>query len=482
MGEDLQPSKRICAEMEVMQTETSPDTNAPNLHEPCMNRHRTLSEIKIQQRYHESYLNITKEMSQNKFYPGPQDPRYAALITSIQETEKEILRLQGELDSFSPCMDINSCMFENVGGAGNTQAEFKSPSRKVTSKNKNVAKNNNDIKLTNKFEGLEEINDSSETSLETNEQNNESPKLRIPPIMLKHHENYVTMLDAIYEKFNLEDNIFGNGFIKVYPKTAEMHQELQEFCKLNGYEFYIIKPKEQRPFRVVIKGLPEEHNTDRIINYINEIGFNATKVVRLTQQRTRKPLPMFLVELEKTPDVTNIFKIERINRIKVNIVDFIPRHQIQQCFACNRFGHSASGCGFRPRCLKCGQSHTTKQCSITERVEKPVCINCGKEGHVAAYRGCEAFPKISKKQANNSPRTFNANQALVNNSKSYAQATSPPAQQMDTPKITTQTGTTSQPETINFSAIKTEIAELILAVRELRSIFSEVPALLTAAK
>ncbi|GBO34685.1 hypothetical protein AVEN_16375-1 [Araneus ventricosus] len=338
MGEDLQPSKRICAEMEAMQTETPPVINLPNLHEPCMNRHRTLSEIKIQQRYHESYLNITKEMSRNKFYPGPQDPRYAALITSIQETEKEILRLQDELDSFSPCMDIDSCMFENVGGAGNTQVEFKSPNRKTTSKNTKVTEDINVIKLTNKFEGIEEINDSPESSSDTNEQNKESPKPRIPPIMLKHHDNYVKMLDAIYEKFNIEDNIFGNRFIKVYPKTAEMHQELQEFCKLNGYEFYIIKPKEQRPFRVVIKGLPEEHNTDRIINYINDIGLKATKAVRLTQQRSRKPLPMFLVELEKTPDVTDIFKIERVNRIKVTVEDFKPRHQIQQCFACNRFG------------------------------------------------------------------------------------------------------------------------------------------------
>ncbi|GBN53796.1 Nucleic-acid-binding protein from transposon X-element [Araneus ventricosus] len=482
MGEELQPSKRICAEMEAMQTEISPDTTLQDLHQSCLKKRRIESELRLQQKFHEGYMNVAKALTRDQYCPGTQDQRYGAIITSIQDTERIILKLQDELDSFPPCMAIDTCMFVIDGGARNTQSEFKSPNRKVTSKKVQPIKAANSIKLTNKFEGLEEINDSPESSSDTNEQNKDSPKHRIPPIMLKHHENYATMLDAIYEKFNLEDNIFGNGFIKVYPKTAEMHKELQEFCKLNNYEFYIIKPKEQRPFRVVIKGLPEEHNTDRIINYINEIGFNATKVVRLTQQRTRKPLPMFLVELEKTPDVTNIFKIERINRIKVNIVDFIPRQQIQQCFACNRFGHSASGCGFRPRCLKCGQSHTTKQCSITERVEKPVCINCGKEGHVAAYRGCEAFPKISKKQTNNSPRTFNANQALVNNNKSYAQATSPPAQQMDTPKIITQAETTTQPETINFSAIKTEIAELILAVRELRSIFSEVPALLTAAK
>ncbi|GBN59725.1 hypothetical protein AVEN_125777-1 [Araneus ventricosus] len=185
-------------------------------------------------------------------------------------------------------MDIDSCMYVNVGGAGNNQNKFKSPNRKAASKNVKPIEVTNTIKLTNKFEGLEEINDSPESSSDTNEQNKESPKPRIPPIMLKHHDNYAKMLDAIYEKFNIEDNIFGNGFIKVYPKTAEMYQELQEFCKLNGYEFYIIKPKEQRPFRVVIKGLPEEHNTDRIINYINDIGLKATKVVRLTQQRSKK--------------------------------------------------------------------------------------------------------------------------------------------------------------------------------------------------
>ncbi|GBO35429.1 hypothetical protein AVEN_129343-1 [Araneus ventricosus] len=415
MGEEIQPSKRVCAEMEVMQTETPPETNLQDLHQTCLKRRRMEAELRLQQKFHEGYMNIAMALTRDQYCPGTQDQRYGMIVTSIQDSERIILNLQGELDSFPPCMDIDSCMFRIDGGAGNTQSEFKSPNRKVTSKNVKPIKVANTIKLTNKFEGLEEINDSPESSSETIEQNKESPKPRIPPIMLKHHDNYAKMLDAIYEKFNIEDNIFGNGFIKVYPKTAEMHQELQEFCKLNGYEFYIIKPKEQRPFRVVIKGLPEEHNTDRIINYINDID-------------------------------------------------------------------SASGCGFRPRCLKCGQSHTTNQCSIKERVEKPVCINCGKEGHVAAYRGCEAFPKINKKPINNSPRTFNANQALVNDKKSYAQATSPPAQQIDTPKFNTEAETTNQPETINFSAIKAEIAELILAVRELRSIFSEVPALLTAAK
>ncbi|GBO37630.1 hypothetical protein AVEN_273125-1 [Araneus ventricosus] len=34
--------------------------------------------------------------------------------------------------------------------------------------------------------------------------------------------------------------------------------------------------------------------------------------------------------------------------------------------------------------------------STTEKIEQHVCINCGKTGHLAAWRGCKALPVVSK--------------------------------------------------------------------------------------
>ncbi|GFW10158.1 uncharacterized protein TNCV_2569421 [Trichonephila clavipes] len=50
----------------------------------------------------------------------------------------------------------------------------------------------------------------------------------------------------------------------------------------------------------------------------------------------------------------------------------------------------------KPRCLKCGKEHTTKECDINSRLENPYCINCLQYGHSACYTKCPKFPKPRK--------------------------------------------------------------------------------------
>ncbi|GBO18140.1 hypothetical protein AVEN_183718-1 [Araneus ventricosus] len=75
---------------------------------------------------------------------------------------------------------------------------------------------------------------------------------------------------------------------------------------------------------------------------------------------------------------------------------------------------------YGPRCLKCGQSHTTTECEIKQRIEKPICINCNQVGHVASSRGCAEFPKLTTAQKNRY-NNFDSNKYLVNSNISYAQ-------------------------------------------------------------
>ncbi|GFV56551.1 uncharacterized protein TNCV_3551221 [Trichonephila clavipes] len=50
----------------------------------------------------------------------------------------------------------------------------------------------------------------------------------------------------------------------------------------------------------------------------------------------------------------------------------------------------------KPRCLKCGKEHTTKECEISTRLENPFCINFQVYGHSACYTKCPKFPKPKK--------------------------------------------------------------------------------------
>ncbi|GBL99123.1 hypothetical protein AVEN_64118-1 [Araneus ventricosus] len=50
--------------------------------------------------------------------------------------------------------------------------------------------------------------------------------------------------------------------------------------------------------------------------------------------------------------------------------------------------------------------HPTRECRIIEKIENPVCINCGEKGHLAAWRGCKALPVIPQNLAKNSWKKF----------------------------------------------------------------------------
>ncbi|GFX31420.1 uncharacterized protein TNCV_432621 [Trichonephila clavipes] len=57
----------------------------------------------------------------------------------------------------------------------------------------------------------------------------------------------------------------------------------------------------------------------------------------------------------------------------------------------------------KPRCLKCGKDHATRNCHIKERQENPFCINCQDFGHSACYTKCPKFPQPKKGTAFSDP-------------------------------------------------------------------------------
>lgn len=82
-----------------------------------------------------------------------------------------------------------------------------------------------------------------------------------------------------------------------------------------------------------------------------------------------------------------------------------------QCHNCQRYGHSSRNCHAKPRCVKCLGDHGTAQCERPKRADirssapeaPPACVNCGKAGHTANFRGCERAPQPRKKVVSSAP-------------------------------------------------------------------------------
>ncbi|GBM03545.1 Nucleic-acid-binding protein from transposon X-element [Araneus ventricosus] len=263
-----------------------------------------------------------------------------------------------------------------------------------------------------------------------------------------------------------------------------MHDKVTSFCRTQGYDFYVIPPRNKRPVKAVVKDLPYDYDVNKIKTFlIDNHGFSVIKVTQLTQFKTRRPLPFYLVELNKTENAQSIFAINSINHFKVTVEPFRGRNLVSQCFKCNYYHHTAGFCESKPRCLKCSQSHETKNCEIKTRIEKPTCINCGKEGHVASYRGREKFPKVNSARQNrqnyfSNGTKFHANQYKIQDNISYARISDPsPRQEMAPPAPHYE----AVNET-NYESSTNLFKDMLEGLAELKKLLREYPNLFTALK
>jgi hypothetical protein len=100
-------------------------------------------------------------------------------------------------------------------------------------------------------------------------------------------------------------------------------------------------------------------------------------------------------------------KARAIDRIIVRWEKLKRKTQIIQCHRCQKWGHAATNCNATIKCRKCGDVHTTSECSIkkedTSTHNKIKCANCA-GSHLANSTDCrvylDRFNYISEKQTN----------------------------------------------------------------------------------
>ncbi|GFV74749.1 PRE_C2HC domain-containing protein [Trichonephila clavipes] len=164
-------------------------------------------------------------------------------------------------------------------------------------------------------------------------------------------------------------------------------------------------PKNERPIKVVLKGLPRNFKVEEIQADLEELGFTPEKVNQLIGRRSKQPIPVFLVTLPRSIENLKIFHLKTLSYLSIRVEGYNGKG-VTQCYTCNHFHHNSDTCHLNPRCIKCGEGHITRECPITERLETAYCINCEMYGHMANWRGCPCFPKPPKGTALNNRNSY----------------------------------------------------------------------------
>ncbi|GFX84729.1 uncharacterized protein TNCV_725361 [Trichonephila clavipes] len=184
---------------------------------------------------------------------------------------------------------------------------FISPSRRQTIKRPNLITNSNfTLETGNIFANLnlnhQDIAGTSNTQNTTQDNNtadntNQIKKFLHPPVMLYCSDTIRHTMKVINTAFPKLRSKLSSEFIKLYSDNSEQYRNLLHFVEENKFQFHAITPKQDRPIKVVIKGLPRDSKIEDIQSDLLEQGFLNSKVSQLTGRITKQKLPIFMVTL-----------------------------------------------------------------------------------------------------------------------------------------------------------------------------------------
>ncbi|GAB0086381.1 hypothetical protein DMENIID0001_004320 [Sergentomyia squamirostris] len=236
---------------------------------------------------------------------------------------------------------------------------------------------------------VEEIQDKDKEQEKEKEKEKTDPK---PPPIFVHNVQEITPLTALLEteaKDAYTYKTLRNFTVKIQAQNSDSFRRIHKALKDKKTEMHSYQLKSDKGFRVVLKGLHHSTCGEDIKNALQVLGHHVIRINNKRCRQTKKPLPLFDIELAVSSSNHQIYSVNRLLNCVVEIEPPRPNKEIIQCTRCQRFGHSKAYCLRETRCVKCLESHWTSECPRKNKDQNVRCVNCNGY-HPANYRGCEA--------------------------------------------------------------------------------------------
>lgn len=207
--------------------------------------------------------------------------------------------------------------------------------------------------------------------------------------------NNITSLKSVPLLKKMPPRNAGKDSTKVLVATQEDKETLLKVFKKKIVPFHTFSEPQVKPSIFVLKGF-ERLALDEMKQKLIDINL---PVVNVSFLKDAPEYPLYLISFErlKINIVTLQQQVKSIDNLIVKWERFDRiRKRITQCHNCQQFGHAASNCGKKYRCVKCTGDHQPKDCPRKSREDQgtPKCVNCGGE-HAANYSKCPKFISYS---------------------------------------------------------------------------------------
>lgn len=212
-----------------------------------------------------------------------------------------------------------------------------------------------------------------------------------PPLVVK-NVKLATLIESV-PKCGVEPVYKMTRFgIKVLCNSAADYEKVQSHLQEKSYEYYTHDKPSDRPYRVVVRGLPLVDTKELQSLLKTECNLDAQAVhlmKRKLQTTTQQDDELYLIQFPK--GYTTLKKLSEVKYIANIVIRWqsyrSKRADVTQCMNCLHHGHGTRNCHLKGRCNNCGESHNTDKCPKQVESAKR-CANCGGP-HSATDRSCQ---------------------------------------------------------------------------------------------
>lgn len=183
----------------------------------------------------------------------------------------------------------------------------------------------------------------------------------------------------------------GQNFTKISCESLLDHKLIIKYFENRQLPYHTFGIPAKRKIKAVIRGLPKDTSLDKMKT---ELKASGVPVIRVHKMKTKDDddNPNMLV-LAVVPNDRQGLAIRKLKKLLgYNVTVEPPNRKINQCFRCQKWGHTERYCHGAVKCVKCAGDHLYKKCTRNhDSEEPPKCANCG-GAHTANYKKCPQSP------------------------------------------------------------------------------------------
>ncbi|GBP97133.1 Nucleic-acid-binding protein from transposon X-element [Eumeta japonica] len=174
--------------------------------------------------------------------------------------------------------------------------------------------------------------------------------VRPPPFFIDKVSNIQPlskMLESVASG-DYEIKILQGERVKIQTKSPESYSTIYKELKNRSTEFFTYQPKQERSFRVVLKRIHPSTSTDDIKQALEDLHHKPNNIWNVKNTKTRKPLPIFFIDLQPNPNNKHVYSIKSLLNCRVEIEPPKPKREIPQCSNCQQYGHTQNSATDNP--------------------------------------------------------------------------------------------------------------------------------------